>query len=144
VAKTSQARSRPPLPFGGCPRRAGPAPERSALPLRKSGTSLARVFAMDVAGLLVAAPALKGRVADVAAVGPLDERDLDHQAGLHPVRASGLGRRRQVEIERARGGRELLALGQQLFLDALKAGADLARVDQAPVAVVVAEQQRAQ
>src|SRR5205823_5122618 len=34
AATTSQARSRPPIPFGGAPAATGPAPERSAPPLR--------------------------------------------------------------------------------------------------------------
>src|SRR4029077_8534638 len=95
-----------------------------------------------VARALVPAQSLEPGVAHLPGRGPLAEADLGDQPGLDPMHP-GPGRGAQVERVAV-----LLQLGQLVVQTVqgllVEPGAYLARVDELPVAVVDAEQQRAE
>src|SRR5882757_3535404 len=91
---------------------------------------------------LVPAQSLEPRVAQLPGRGPLAEADLGDQPGLGPVH-SGPGRVAPVEwaLVLLQRGQLVVQPVQGLLVEP---GSHLARIDQLPVTIVDAEQQRAQ
>ena len=117
---------------------------RAAAARDAAGRRRAGRLAHDLGGGLVLAQARESRVAQEPVARPLGERHLAHQHRLDPVGAAR-GRPRTV----GREGRGALLEPAQPSAEHLEgglgeAGADAARVDEAAVAIVHAQQQRAE
>ncbi len=109
---------------------------------RRSAGRPDRLLADDAPGRLVEAEPLEGRVADLALVRPLGERDLGDDLGPHPVRAASDAARRRGE-RRCRDGEGREPGAQRARGHLREARSDLAGEDEASRVVMGADEERA-